>query len=245
MEKYNLKWKDFQTNVVKSLSEFRNQFTDVTLSSDDGKLFKSHKLVLSSSSDYFKEVLSAFTDEKELILCLNGVKALELQSILKYLYEGEVQIGQEYLDSFFEATQRLKIFSIIRDTAKEEETVPDSIKNANLPDAEDSKLDVPLVKGDPDFTVNYAEERKFVKMTQEIEIFNKDDINSVEDIITKVGDQWNCNSCYKTMKTKGAIKLHAEGHVTGLSFICDKCGNTYKSRNSLACHKFTKHTAPK
>ena len=69
MEKYNLKWKDFQTNVVKSLSEFRNQFADVTLSSDDGKLFKSHKLVLSSSSDYFKEVLilSAFTDEKELI----------------------------------------------------------------------------------------------------------------------------------------------------------------------------------
>ena len=57
-EKFCLKWNDFHTNVSKSFSIFRNEdyLHDVTLVSDDHKKVSAHKLVLSASSEYFKDI---------------------------------------------------------------------------------------------------------------------------------------------------------------------------------------------
>ena len=59
MEKFNLKWNDFQVNVSKSFGLFRNEsyLHDVTLVSDDYKHIPAHKLVLSASSEYFRNIL--------------------------------------------------------------------------------------------------------------------------------------------------------------------------------------------
>ena len=56
--KFNLKWNDFQSNVSKSFSLFRNEdyLHDVTLVSDDHKKVSAHKIVLSACSQYFKDI---------------------------------------------------------------------------------------------------------------------------------------------------------------------------------------------
>ena len=59
MEKFNLKWNDFQSNASKSFGLFRNEkyLQDITLVSEDMNHVKAHKLVLSACSEYFRNVL--------------------------------------------------------------------------------------------------------------------------------------------------------------------------------------------
>ena len=55
-EKFSLKWNNYLVNVTKQFSSLRNEdeFSDVTLVSSDKRQVSAHKVVLSSSSDYFK-----------------------------------------------------------------------------------------------------------------------------------------------------------------------------------------------
>ena len=52
MEKFCLKWSDFETNIRETFRELRkdqNHF-DVTLATDDGHTIEAHKIILSSGS---------------------------------------------------------------------------------------------------------------------------------------------------------------------------------------------------
>ena len=92
-EKFSLKWNDFQTNVTKSFSKLRKEedFYDVTLVSDDQKQISAHKLVLSSCSEYFKNILK-HNKHQHPLLCLEGIDSQELNNVLDYIYYGEVQV---------------------------------------------------------------------------------------------------------------------------------------------------------
>ena len=57
-EKLSLKWHDFQENIRSSFKQLKsdNDFADVTLACEDGD-FQAHKLILSTSSLFFRRVL--------------------------------------------------------------------------------------------------------------------------------------------------------------------------------------------
>ena len=109
-EKFILKWNDFQSNVSRTFSQLRSEeeFFDVSLVSDDQKMMSAHKLVLSASSPYFKHILTT-NKHSHPLLCLDGVSSAELQCVLDYIYQGEVQIYQEQLDRFLVVAQRLQL----------------------------------------------------------------------------------------------------------------------------------------
>ena len=74
---------------------------------------------------------------------------------------------------------------------------------------------------------------------------------SIEDALaivdTYIEDQdadgwWRCKTCQKTSKSRANIRKHAEIHIEGLSFSCQLCGMTYKTRMSLDQHRKLKHT---
>ena len=74
---------------------------------------------------------------------------------------------------------------------------------------------------------------------------------SIEDALaivdTYIEDQdadgwWRCKTCQKTSKSRANIRKHAEIHIEGLSFSCQMCGMTYKTRMSLDQHRKLKHT---
>ena len=101
-EKFCLKWNDFQTNVSTTFRKLRtaDHFYDVTLVSDDQQQVSAHKVVLASSSEYFKNILTSNKHDHPL-LCLNGVKNVDLKNILDFLYNGEIQLYRDNLDKFF------------------------------------------------------------------------------------------------------------------------------------------------
>ena len=58
-ECYLIKWNNFQSKFLANFQELRNEddFYDVTLYCDDLHFIEAHKLILSSSSPYFKTIL--------------------------------------------------------------------------------------------------------------------------------------------------------------------------------------------
>ena len=58
-QKYSLKWNDFTVNVASTFRDLhaRQDFVDVTLACADGSTLEAHKVVLSSVSSYFRDIL--------------------------------------------------------------------------------------------------------------------------------------------------------------------------------------------
>ena len=64
---------------------------------------------------------------------------------------------------------------------------------------------------------------------------------AVDDILKKDGDNWVCKVCYKSSKKSCDLRRHAEVHIEGLSFPCQLCGDTFRSRIQLKNHQQRKH----
>ena len=53
---------------------------------------------------------------------------------------------------------------------------------------------------------------------------------------------FSCKLCGKAgVKLSRNMKNHIETHLEGLSFPCQHCGKTFRSRNNLNIHKFRHH----
>ena len=111
MEKFSLKWNDFQPNVTKSFKRLRYEedYSDVTLIGDDYQPLRAHKVVLSSCSEYFKNILFNSRKFSNPVLCMEGLTKGDLTNVLDYVYNGEIQILQDGLDRFMTIAERLKL----------------------------------------------------------------------------------------------------------------------------------------
>ena len=121
-EKFCLKWNDFTTNVLNSVSRLRNEtkMFDVTLMGNDQKPVSAHKLVLSACSEFFKNIFSDISGNNNLILYLDGVDTHGIHLMLDYIYQGEVQIYQEHLDGFLEMAKKFKLDGLLASENEEE-----------------------------------------------------------------------------------------------------------------------------
>ena len=132
-QEFQLRWSEFQSNVIVSFQSLRQQadFSDVTLvSGDDLQRFEAHKVILASGSDFFKTLLSDNSNPHPLIY-LRGVKAKQLEILLEYIYQGEVNILQEDLEEFFLLATDLQIRGIKDDEEGNEIKKKISGKNKN------------------------------------------------------------------------------------------------------------------
>ena len=108
--KYSLKSGDFEANLVASLDELResNEFFDVTLVSDEAIPIQAHKVVLSASSIFFRNVLKNNKNTSPL-LYIRGLTNIELGNVVEFLYKGEVTVEQENLEHFLRLSKDLKL----------------------------------------------------------------------------------------------------------------------------------------
>jgi uncharacterized C2H2 Zn-finger protein len=110
VDQFCLKWNNYQlslTSAFKHLLE-EEDFVDVTLSAE-GQNLKAHKVVLSACSSYFRDLLKGISLWQHPVLVLRDVPFLELQSILEFVYLGEVNVEQDRLQSFLKTAELLRI----------------------------------------------------------------------------------------------------------------------------------------
>ena len=119
-EKFCLRWNDFERNISDAFKELREDkdFFDVTLACDDEQL-QAHKVVLSACSPFFRSILKRNPHQHPL-LYLKGVKYSDLQAVLSFMYQGEVNVAQEELNSFLAVAEELKVKGLTQSSAADD-----------------------------------------------------------------------------------------------------------------------------
>ena len=109
-EKLCLQWNEFQSVIGSAFADLREDkdFTDVTLACEDGTQIEVHKLVLVSSSPFFKDLLKRNKHPHPLIY-MKGVKIENLMAMLEFFYFGEANIYQENFDTFLALADELRL----------------------------------------------------------------------------------------------------------------------------------------
>ena len=98
----------FQNNVrekLKMMGQDR-EFSDVTLTSEDGISFQSHKVVLAATSTFFREYFHR--QKGDHFICM-GVNSTFLASMLDIVYFGEARMEEENCNSFIKYLQDCKV----------------------------------------------------------------------------------------------------------------------------------------
>ena len=66
-----------------------DDFTDVTLVSDDNKSIKAHRSILSACSPFLRDILKTQTENNHPVIYLTWIQYPEIETILQFMYLGE------------------------------------------------------------------------------------------------------------------------------------------------------------
>ena len=218
---------------------------DITLVSDDEQHIAAHKLVLSASSEFFKNMLKKASHSNPMIF-LSGFKSSDLLLIMDYIYQGEVQILQSDLDGFLDVAQRLKIEGLIGKGEEENTYSHDDDRKYAVDSTYREQQDNEFTDLKESVTKPVlAAKRSISRAERTVSVLNNstnmDAKAAVDDLVEKTDDGWRCKACGKTSKKTSDIRRHAEMHIEGLSFDCQLCDKTFRSRQILADHKKNNH----
>lgn len=109
-EKICLKWDSHHVNMQLTFPNLllKEQYVDATLVSE-GKTLKCHRMILSSCSSYFEEVLSEISPLQHPVLFMKDTPFWILKALCDFMYSGEVHILQDKLDELLAVANTLKI----------------------------------------------------------------------------------------------------------------------------------------
>nr|XP_053642406.1 GDNF-inducible zinc finger protein 1-like [Cherax quadricarinatus] len=104
-----LRWNNHNTIFTKILTLLREQeaYVDVSLACA-GRLYPAHKFVLSTCSDYFKEMF-AKNPCKHPIVFMKDVSTKDMEALLDFMYKGEVHVPQSELGSLLRTAEGLQV----------------------------------------------------------------------------------------------------------------------------------------
>ena len=254
-EKLCLKWNDFQENLNSAFGELRKDedFADVTLVCEDGPQIQVHKVILSSASPFFKELLKRNKHPHPLIY-MRGVKKEDLVAMVDFLYYGETNVNQERLDVFLGLAEELRLKGLSGSAAESSteefrnktsaasernieerkyhiKTTPNTANPLNLynSNAETESSSAALVS---------VKAHQFDEQIKSMMIRTEKEMTYASRSI-KV---FACNVCGKE-GSQGNIITHIEAnHIAGnVSHSCDICGKISRSRDGLRQHKAKEH----
>ena len=254
-EKLCLKWNDFQETILSSFKDLRQDkdFIDVTLACEDGQQVGAHKVVLTSFSPFFKNLLKSNKHQHPLVY-MRGMKSEDLAAMIDFLYLGEANVYQENLDSFLAIANELKLKGLTGEPEnpaynenendhkhKEESLYQD---NQKLKRTEQSKTDI-NTSSQTDKTLSLVKSTVSDDSTQLDEQINSL-IEDTEHFLTRKSGQRNkafiCKVCKKEAEFTD-LKRHIESyHVNGMTHSCEICGKTSRSRRGLTRHNGREHS---
>ena len=109
-EKMVLEGGNFSNDLVNIFQELKDdiEFTNVTLVTDGGAIIKAHKVVLSSFSPFFKDLLIKNPHQHPL-LYMRGVNYADLRAIIDFIYLGQTKVEMSNFSEFITLATDLQI----------------------------------------------------------------------------------------------------------------------------------------
>lgn len=111
MDQYKIKWRNHNENFVATYTVLRNnkEMFDVTLVAESKEL-QAHRVVLAAGSPFFHSLFTANNQqERQPIVYLEDMTFSNLQTIVDFMYHGEVIVSQENLAQVLASAKFLKV----------------------------------------------------------------------------------------------------------------------------------------
>ena len=209
---YKIKYVNPDFLVPKLYTEFcqKETFTDVTLVSDDLLPISAHRIVLGAASPVLQKLLT-IQEPNHPILYLRGIKHDLLQLLLHFVYNGEVNVKEELIESFMKIAAELEIKELSQNISSEKLKVSDksdendgnsegiaNIVNDQLEDDLEKiyqlSLSIPIkeqkVSGEGDeIDGNFEEFKNSEAIASIIDDLSEDDLEKIKDICVKNLDE--------------------------------------------------------
>ena len=244
-EKLCVHWNDFKENVKTAFGTLRNdkEFTNVTLACEDGQQMEAHKIILASSSPFFKKILKKSKHPHPLIY-LRGFQSKDVMSILDFLYFGEANICVEDLDSFLVIAEEIQLKGLTGQTISDLVEEQKQIEQKSTTQQSDIK---PLINSTTSTTVALPNQSRtdLQALDEKVKLLIEKGQNMIPVGQRNGRPREETSRICKVCGKEGSITLikqHIEAnHLEGICIPCDFCENTFSSRNALNQHKSKLH----
>ena len=259
---FKVKLAKFQKNAVHSIQNLfeEEHLTDVTLVSHDDQQIYAHRIVLGSSSGFFKKLFSRNSANKHPLVYLRGINYQELKALVTYIYKGEVELQKEDMESFFKTGFDLEVLglkdmedfpqnqleepgevSLIDDTVDNPRSLAESIDLAY----NDIKLENIEEIRDPKTN---EDKQKHIKLPSKLnhnisktkEHRHTGNVNEQDSTHSRTS-RLQCATCDKIFLDKQVLRKHIRRVHNTVVHSCSHCFQKYKRSEHLRRHFDTIH----
>ena len=214
-DKYCLRLNSFGRNVKTCWQdlEIDKDLWDVTLGCED-KHFKTHKVVPSSFNPVLKDKLKT-NQSSNVLIYLRRVKSKDFQNLLKFMYQGELDVQELDLPSFLEIAEDLSIRGL-------SEGNTDNFTSSSYQGLSFHKKSV-------HFGIKYSCHLCNHKGTIQ---------GNLNKHITRFHEVklYPCNKCGYVAAQNEILKLHMKSIHEGERYPCNKCDYNAKRSSNLISH---------
>ena len=251
-EKLCLQWNDFSENISSAFGRLRADldFTDVTLACEDGHQIQAHKFALISSSPLFLELLKNLKHPHPLIY-MRGVKSVDLNAILDFVYCGETNVYQKDLDTFLALADEMQLKGLRRIQSDDE------FQQFSKKTAQPKNTELHQPKPSQPYKIETFQENIPLAPEASVALMENSCTTDLEDLDQKVKSMMSfsenstlgakqerariCNICGKEGYRAFIIQHIEKHHMAGLSIPCNICEKSFCSRNALQTHTSRNH----
>jgi len=218
-EKYNLTWHSYSDHLKSMMKELmmNEDFSDVTLVTEDRKQIKANINILSACSPVFNNILKKEKNFNQ-IMYLRGIQFPEMESIMQFIYLGEATFYEERMDEFLAVAKSLEIKELC---------------NAQ-PESNDDPADEPSSCDPVTSTENLEEE------TVTSEQINMQAPQEEQRRVVSANGKYECGQCDKTFSRRG-LDYHNQSVHQGVKYACDQCDQQFTQQGNLTIHIQSKH----
>ena len=223
-EKYSLTWKSYSDHLRSMMKELmmNEDFSDVTLVTEDRKQIKANIYILSACSPLFKDILKKEKNSNQ-IMYLRGVQFSEMESIMQFIYLGEATFYEERRNEFFAVAKSLEI----NELCNAEPESNDELQDIPSPNEQDAPTE--LVE---EHTVIFDQMNMQAPMERHRRVVN-------------ANERYECDQCHKTYSKTSGLWQHKQSAHHGVKYACDQCNYQATQKCDLTKHIQSKHEVVK
>ena len=262
-------WDNYSLNLKNGFRDLliHRNYADVTLLSSDCRTIEAHRVILSTFSPFFEKVLQA-SSHAHPCLYLKGVNHEDLESVLQFIYGGEVEMSQDRLHKFVEVSQDLQIKGMANVNHYDDNFSSDN-NNHVVIDGEAGEIG-DMQEIEIDNALDEDNSMEVGKETIELQEFNDGEekeighhasdeslgmensgeplIQEIETINEIIESKWTkdktggyrCKECDFTHKRRDVMRDHIEEHhVNTGGAECHVCQKICKTREKLRRHMYS------
>ena len=244
-------WDDFETNAPNTFrSLWNNQdFADATLATVDGQQIRAHKVILSSCSQFFRNIF-LMNPHQNPLLYLKGIRYKELALVIKFIYLGQCEVGQYELSDFLATGSELKVGGLMEDVNLKEieepigdnETEEPQEPESNYTDLDGKTWEMSNQKNESEVTIPSKQQEcgRFVCSECNAGFVARSGL-LYHKRSKHEGLRYECDQCDHSATDTSNLTKHKQAIHEGVRYECDECDHKTTTRRHLTTHKQSIH----